>query len=330
MTQEQHRRRQHKIRQEQRRRKQLQRLIGAAVACIAASFFLGCIVGIKICSYSHDKEVGNDAEEISADQTGTDEITVKKPAEIAASLNDVPNITVPAPAVYSYNEAISVLTQRVESDSRYQTIVDNADEYPQKLLIHLANNPEMLSFVAEYDVLSTESTRESLTEEELAEEYPLFLQWDKRWGAHSYGDGSNIAVSGCGPTALAMAIVALTSNAAATPAKVADFAMSEGYYMYGTGTMWSLMTDGAASYGLDSEQIGDVNEQAIEACLDAGGLVICSMRAGDFTTAGHFILIYGYDAQGFSVNDPFCVYRSTKQWMYEDLEGQIKAAWTVF
>mgnify|MGYP005852008739 CR=1 FL=1 len=166
------------------------------------------------------------------------------------------------------------------------------------------------------------------TEKELQEEYPLFLQWDKRWGCLAYGDDSNVAISGCGPTTLAMAVVALTGNEEATPAAIAKFAMQEGFYMSGTGTMWSLMTEGAAAYGVRSEQI-NISQTEIKQHLDQGDIVICSVRQGDFTTGGHFILLYDYDDEGFSINDPFSLYRSDQKWDYGKIRSQIKAVWAL-
>lgn len=336
--------RQKRKKSEQQRRRLARQLGIWATVCIVAAFLLGCICGMKISAhlykvkseatvYSTDNEAASANDNIAGGmvsrQSDTDVTADKTPAEIAAKLNDVADVTVSSPVDYSYSEAVTVLSRMADSDNRYQTIVNHAGEYPQKLLINLANNPEMLSFVAEYEELSAESMTVSLTEDELAVRCPLFLQWDKRWGAHSYGDESNIAVSGCGPTALAMAIVTLTGNAGATPDTVADFAMNEGYYMYGTGTRWDLMTDGAASYGLDSAQLDDMDEQVIKSCLDNGGLVICSMCEGDFTTGGHFVILYDYD-EGFLLNDPFCLSRSKRTWTYETLTGQIKAAWAVY
>lgn len=53
------------------------------------------------------------------------------------------------------------------------------------------------------------------------------------------------------------------------------------------------------------------------------------MRPGDFTTAGHFIVLYGYDETGFLVNDPNCAARSGRTWTYEELSGQIKQIWSL-
>jgi hypothetical protein len=49
---------------------------------------------------------------------------------------------------------------------------------------------------------------------------PLFLQWDKRWGYERYGS-DYLAITGCGPTCLAMAGYYLTGDASFDPALVA-------------------------------------------------------------------------------------------------------------
>lgn len=241
---------------------------------------------------------------------------------------EIPQVVLSKPVDYSLNQAIKQLEQMEATDERYTEIVKNADKYPEKLLINLANNPEMIAFVADYEGNTTDYEKAELTEKELQEKYPLFLQWDKRWGYLAYGDDSNVAISGCGPTTLAMAVVALTGNEEATPAAVAKFAMQEGYYMSGTGTMWSLMTEGAAAYGVRSEQI-NISQIEIKQHLDQGDIVICSVRQGDFTTGGHFILLYDYDDEGFSINDPFSLYRSGQKWDYGKIRSQIKAVWAL-
>ena len=98
--------------------------------------------------------------------------------------------------------------------------------------------------------------------------------------------------------------------------------------MSGTGTMWSLMTEGAAAYGVRSEQI-NISQIEIKQHLDQGDIVICSVRQGDFTTGGHFILLYDYDDEGFSINDPFSLYRSDQKWDYGKIRSQIKAVWAL-
>ena len=295
---------------------------------LLTSFLLGCVCG----RYFPEIELGKTEEVLASAQDNSDEEkkenqitndvdngttadgtekveqsateTVEEPAD-SEETNDpfaeIPQVVLSKPVDYSLNQAIRQLEQMEAADERYAQIVENAEKYPEKLLINLANNPE---------------------------EYPLFLQWDKRWGCLAYGDDSNVAISGCGPTTLAMAVVALTGNEEATPAAIAKFAMQEGFYMSGTGTMWSLMTEGAAAYGVCSEQI-NISQTEIKQHLDQGDIVICSVRQGDFTTGGHFILLYDYDDEGFSINDPFSLYRSGQKWDYGKIRSQIKAVWAL-
>lgn len=155
---------------------------------------------------------------------------------------------------------------------------------------------------------------------------PYLSQFDARWAYHAYGSGA-LGMTGCGPTCLAMAAVGLTGNAEANPARVADFAEANGYYAEGTGTMWSLFTEGAASFGLMGSEL-PLDENVIRAALD-GGVVVASMLPGDFTDTGHFIVIYDYDGQNFRVHDPNSAELSARSWSYAQLAGQIANLWSL-
>ena len=65
----------------------------------------------------------------------------------------------------------------------------------------------------------------------------------------------------------------------------------------------------------------------MRAVIDNGGIIICAMGKGDFTISGHYIVIYGYDNEGFMVNDPNCVARSGRRWAFSEIENQIKSIW---
>lgn len=272
----------------------------------------------------------NNVQESINEQESTDtkecnqDVVQNTPAEYVSY-----NCDVSKPVDYTFNEAVDVLKNRAWQDEKYQTIINTPERYPEQLLINLANNPEMLDFVHDYDINNISNSNEKLSEQELQEKCPLFLQWDKRWGYQSYGDDSNIAVSGCGPTSLAMAAVALTHDESVTPAVIADYAMRKDYYQDGVGTRWSLMTEGAAHFGLQSDNIR-LNQQKMKNVLDAGGLLIISVRKGQFTTGGHFMVIYGYDKKNFMINDPNCVKRSKTQWTYEQLYKEIKSVWALY
>ena len=197
--------------------------------------------------------------------------------------------------------------------------------YSSKMLEALANNPEMALFVEMFPESEGKATG-GLTAAEKAQKYPLFLQWDPRWGYVEYGDGSNIGLAGCGPTCLSMMLYYLLGDENITPDVIAEYSMENGYYMSGTGTAWKLLEDVAAVYGVSVDQ-PKASEKTLKNALDQGEIVICSMKPGDFTAGGHFVVIYGYDEEGFLINDPNCVARSRQRWTYEEIGRQIKHTW---
>ena len=232
---------------------------------------------------------------------------------------------VDTPVERSASEVLVRLTELGREDERIAQIAENAGDYPENMLEALANNPEMADFVSGYPEADGTATGE-LTEEERAHDCPLLLQWDPRWGYASYGDDSNIGLAGCGPTALAMVLYGLTRDREITPAVIASYSMNHGYYMSGSGTRWALMDELPEKYGITVSH-PTLDETMLKASLDEGSLLIFAMRPGDFTTAGHFIVVYGYGEDGFWVNDPNCVARSRKSWTFSELSGQIKQVW---
>ena len=180
-----------------------------------------------------------------------------------------------------------------------------------------------------YGYLYTDgSVTGGFTEDEQPEDYPLFLQWDIRWGYMPYGERGVVGSSGCGPSCLSMAVFYLTGNRECTPDKIAQYSLDEGHYIDGVGTAWALLDNYPTEYGLKVTH-PYIDEAAMKAELDKGNILICSVRPGDFTSEGHFIVIYGYDKDGFKVNDPKCVYRSRLRWTYSQIQDDIKRIWSV-
>lgn len=234
---------------------------------------------------------------------------------------------VETPVKRTGEEVFLRLLELAEENEKIQSILENKEAYPENMLEALANNPEMTDFVMGY-LTAEHGTNGGLTENEMAKEHPLFLQWDPRWGYVSYGDDSNVGLAGCGPTCLSMALYELTRDASLTPDYIAEYAMDHGYYMFGTGTQWALMEDVPSRYGISVDE-PQIEESAMKQELDSGHVLICAMRQGDFTAGGHFIVIYGYDENGFLVNDPNCVARSRQSWSFERIGGQIKQVWAL-
>lgn len=199
--------------------------------------------------------------------------------------------------------------------------------YPEELVEMLEKNEETYDFVTGYPDRADYVGKEiDLSGEIQTGHVPLLLQWDMRWGYDSYGQDL-IAVAGCGPTCMAMAYLYLTEDADMNPRRMAEYAYDSGFYTQ-AGTSWDFFTRGAADLGLSGNEL-PLGESQIKNALDEGGVVICSMRPGDFTTTGHFILLRGYDEKGFFVNDPNSRRNSGKQWEFDRLSSQIKCLWRI-
>lgn len=217
----------------------------------------------------------------------------------------------------------------LRNSEKYKNIMKHKDEYPQYLIDDLEMNPEILDFVNDY--LTTQPVGHGgLTAAEKKASHPLFVQWDKRWGYSIYGEDS-MAISGCGPTALAMVAYSLTRNDQIDPYSVAQYSMQNGHYVNGVGTAWTLMTDGAAYFGLTATSSYKYTEAQLKEALEKGGMVIVSVGKGDFTVhSGHFIVLYGYKNGKFQLNDPFSYTNSSKLWDYETLANQSKNMWIYY
>lgn len=189
------------------------------------------------------------------------------------------------------------------------------------------NNTEAADFVADYPNRQNYLGQSiDLTSDVLIGQVPLFLQWDKRWGYESYGD-SIIGLAGCGPTCLSMAYVYFTRDLNGTPREIASYCEKNGYYTE-NGTSWSLWTEGLTALGLSGKEL-PLRENSMKKALDQGKLIVCSMRPGDFTTSGHYILLYDYDDTGFCIKDPNRVSNTSRTWDYDTLSPQIKNLWSI-
>ena len=207
---------------------------------------------------------------------------------------------------------------------KVREIMANKDRYPEQLIELLQNNEETADFVFDYPEKKDTAPADTVGEV-VQGQVPLLLQWDERWGYAFYADDM-IAVNGCGPTAIAMVAAGLTGDNTVTPYKVAQFSAGNGYYAGDSGTSWTLMTDGAQQFGIYGEEMG-LSEDEVFSALENGHPIICSMRPGDFTTTGHFIVLTGIEDGKIQVNDPNSRVRSEKLWDYSRLEYQINNLW---
>lgn len=200
--------------------------------------------------------------------------------------------------------------------------------YPEALQTLWEKNEDARPFVEGYWENKDKTFPIDLTEEAASDTVPLLMQWDQRWGYENYSGGL-FGCTGCGPTCLSMAALYLTGNPDYSPKYVAEYATKQGYAVSGSGTAWALISDGAADFGLTSEEL-PLSESAMSSALEQGGLIICVLGPGDFTDSGHFIVLTGYEDGAFTVNDPNSYLRSEQTWTYDRLSGQIKNLWALY
>lgn len=198
-------------------------------------------------------------------------------------------------------------------------------EYPYDIIDLYERNPETKDFVLNYPF--REDMDADLTAYEAGETVPLFLQWDPVWGYEDYGSAC-IAITGCGPTCLAMVGYYLTGDSNMTPDQIAKFAERSGYYEAGYGSSWTLISEGTEKLGLTATELPLVKKKMTDA-LEAGNPIILAMGEGDFTSTGHYIVLTGMEGEAFRVNDPNSRVNSEKLWTYEDLEDQIRNIWAI-
>lgn len=154
---------------------------------------------------------------------------------------------------------------------------------------------------------------------------PFLYQTDAAWASRPYA-GSDIATAGCGPACMAMVYIGLTGKTDRDPASMAAFSEANGFVDSGM-TSWSFMTEGAAQLGLSADEL-PADAGALRSALQAGRPVIASVRPGDFTTEGHFIVLAGIDDEGrVIVHDPNSAERSAQTWDIQRILDQCANLW---
>ena len=198
--------------------------------------------------------------------------------------------------------------------------------YPESLIALVERNPETKDFVLDYPKYKGLEEID-ISKEVTKGEIPHFLQWDERWGYETYGSDF-LAVTGCGPTSLSMVVCGLTGDTKWNPYEVAKMAEDNGYYVDGSGSSWELMSSGAEKLGLTVSSV-IFDTEHIRSTLEAGQPIICVMGPGDFTDAGHFLVLTGVDQEGdIILQDPNSVERTKQHWDVQKLMNQMKNLWS--
>lgn len=197
---------------------------------------------------------------------------------------------------------------------------------PESLIELAERNPETEGFVRNWEGHISDPDSIDVSGEVRQGVIPYFVQWDSRWGYEEYGD-EFLAVTGCGPVCLSMVYCGLTGDASLDPYHMAKRAEQEGYYVYGCGSSWSMMTDLANELGIVSHGLAP-NTEDLLSVLSQGCPVIAIMGPGDFTSSGHFIVLTGTDGCGnVYVHDPNSMERSGRTWSADTILSQAQGLW---
>ena len=217
---------------------------------------------------------------------------------------------------------------KIQNNQSMLDDIMNSTQYPKQLKDLALKNEEALEFVYDYPAEHVKEHTIDLTKEVSMDSAPLFVQWDKRWGYEKYS-GNFFAASGCGPTTLSMVVVYLTHDREASPIAVAKYSKEAGYSVDGSGSSWTLISEGCRHYGVKAKAVA-LDESRMKAELDEGHPIVVNVGPGDFTDTGHFMVITGYDDEGFSIKDPNSIEKSGNRWVFKNISSQIRAVWSMY
>ncbi len=167
-----------------------------------------------------------------------------------------------------------------------------------------------------------------------------YLQTDSRWKKRNYsakGESRTIGSSGCGPTAAAM-VIATLKDQNVTPVSTAEWSMAHGYKALGQGTYYSYFVPQLAAYGIACKRLNTANlygqsssaahTEALNA-LQNGDWVIACMGRGNWTSSGHFILLYACKDGIVYINDPASTASARTRNTWALFASQVKYLWTI-
>ena len=167
-----------------------------------------------------------------------------------------------------------------------------------------------------------------------------YLQTDPRWKNHNYsakGEKKTIGSSGCGPTAAAM-VIATLQDKNVTPVTTAQWSMAHAYKALNQGTYYTYFIPQMSVYGITCKRLNTSNlygksssaahTEALNA-LKNGDWVIACMGKGNWTSSGHFILLYGYVNGYVYINDPASTKATRVKNTWALFASQVKYMWTI-
>lgn len=257
--------------------------------------------------------------------TQTNESLVKKDMEKVKARDGIRGTQHPTPFIVKSEDVDKNIFENTHYNLLGQLIYLQRDQLPDAEKKLYANNKDTLQYIWGY-LNGQKSTPFEYGETiELKRKYPYYVQWDRRWAYDALG-GTNVAIGGCGPTVVAMALSGMLKDETITPKQISEIENANGYFT-SLGTKWSFFDFIADKYNLKSIKLS-LSKASINEAIDRGNPIIASVHPGKFTTVGHIILIVGKDKDGnYIINDPNSYSRTLKTWTYDELKTEIIAIW---
>lgn len=206
----------------------------------------------------------------------------------------------------------SKFTEALDTADLLAKIAENADQYDDERLLTLAlEEPSAISFVAAYPT----SDKSSRPYDDVIKrgEVPSLYDWDERWGAVTYGNGP-LAVTGSGPTTLAMAYMGLTGKNDFSPTEIAQQASKSNYADGDSGSKGELFSKFGTSIGLTTEESSPSSETLLYS-LGENTVIAVELKADTLTDEAHWALVVNMNEDGsVTVFDPTSTMVSSRPW----------------
>lgn len=205
----------------------------------------------------------------------------------------------------------SKFTEALDDADLLATIAVNADQYDDERLLLLAlGEPSSRSFVAAYP--DSDKSSRPYGDEVKRGEVPCLYDWDERWGAVTYGDGC-LAVTGSGPTTLAMAYMGLTGKTDYSPTEIAQQASKSNYADGDSGSKGELFSKLSTSMGLTTNEYDPATETLY--ALSETTVFAVELKQGTLTDDAHWALVVNINEDGsVTVFDPTSSFVSSRTW----------------
>ena len=166
-----------------------------------------------------------------------------------------------------------------------------------------------------------------------------YFQTDTRWKNEPYrtsAEKSTVGSAGCGPSCAAMLIETLTGKTF-TPLDACKWSMNHGYKATGQGTYYSYFTPQFKEFGIDCKMLNtssiygkttsSVHQEAFD-LLKQGYYLIACMGKGLWTSAGHFVVVWGQDGK-VRINDPSSSKDERVNGDLKTFKSQVKYYWAI-